>query len=241
MEWYWIVAIVIGSLVVWFALSAILYKQFFKRFYDLVLSLFALIVLSPLLLILTIVDAIAMKGNPFFTQMRPGKIDKKTGQEKIFKLIKFRTMTNEKDENGNLLSDEKRLNGFGRALRRTSLDELPELLNIVVGHLSIVGPRPLLVEYLPWYTEGERHRHDVRPGLTGWAQVNGRNLLGWDKRLQYDVDYVSKITLFKDIKIILMTVKKVLSRSDIVVDTDKAEGNFAKFRREQMEVKENND
>lgn len=236
MEWYWIVAIVIGSLVVWFALSAILYKQFFKRFYDLILSLFALIVLSPLLLILMIVDAIAMKGNPFFTQMRPGKIDKKTGQEKIFKLIKFRTMTNEKDADGNLLPDENRLNGFGRALRKTSLDELPEILNILAGHLSIVGPRPLLVEYLPWYTEKERRRHDVRPGLTGWAQVNGRNNVNWDERLKLDVNYVKGITLFRDVKIILLTVVKVIRHKDITVDTAN-EGNLAKIRQLKLERK----
>ena len=241
MEWYFIVAIIIGCVAVLLTLSVVLYRQFFKRFYDIVLSFIALVVLSPLLIVLTVVDAIAMKGNPFFVQARPGMINKKTGQEKIFKLIKFRTMSNAKDENGNLLPDEVRLNKFGKILRSTSLDELPELLNILIGDLSIVGPRPLLVEYLPWYTLSERKRHTVRPGLTGWAQVNGRNLLGWDKRLQYDIDYVSCITFLKDIKIIFLTVKKVISRSDIVVDTDKAEGNFAKYRKGQMEDKENNE
>ena len=215
MEWYWIVVIVIGSLVVWFALSAILYKQFFKRFYDFVLSLFALIVLSPLLLILTIVDAIAMKGNPFFIQMRPGKIDKKTGKEKIFKLIKFRTMTNAKDENGNLLPAEKRLNGFGRALRGTSLDELPEILNILVGHLSIVGPRPLLVKYLPLYSDEQRRRHLVRPGLTGYAQVHGRNAISWEEKFKLDVNYVGNISFWGDIKIIIETVFAVIGQKGI--------------------------
>ncbi|MBR1675963.1 MAG: sugar transferase [Clostridia bacterium] len=219
MEWYWIVTIVIGSLVVWFALSAILYKQFFKRFYDVVLSLFALIVLSPLLLILTIVDAIAMKGNPFFTQMRPGKIDKKTGQERIFKLIKFRTMSNAKDENGNLLPDEKRLNRFGRALRQTSLDELPETLNILAGHLSIVGPRPLLVKYLPLYSEEQRRRHLVRPGLTGYAQVHGRNAISWEEKFKFDTQYVDNITFWGDIKIIFGTVFAVIAHKEINSET----------------------
>ena len=157
-----------------------MYAKFFKRFLDFVLSLIALIVLSPILLILTVVGAIAMRGNPFFTQLRPGKIDPKTGREKIFLLIKFRTMSNKKDKDGKLLSDELRLNKYGRILRSTSLDELPELWNILKGDMSIVGPRPLLVEYLPYYTEEERHRHDVRPGLTGLAQVNGRNAISWE-------------------------------------------------------------
>lgn len=230
MAWYFIVLICVGAVLVWIALSAVLYKHFFKRFYDIVLSALAIIVLSPLLIILTIVGAIAMKGNPFFTQLRPGKKDKKTGQEKIFKLIKFRTMTNEKDENGNLLPDEIRLNRFGRILRATSLDELPELINIFLGDLSIVGPRPLLVEYLPWYTEQERKRHDIRPGLTGWAQVNGRNNVDWDNRLRLDVEYATHISMFNDLKIILLTVKKVLSHNGVSEDTQKSEGNFAKIR-----------
>lgn len=192
-----------------------MYKHFFKRGIDFTLSLIALIVLSPILLVLTVVGAIAMRGNPFFTQLRPGKISKKTGKEKIFRLIKFRTMSNKRDKNGNLLPDDVRLNKYGRLLRSTSLDELPELLNILVGHMAIVGPRPLLPEYLPYYTEEERHRHDVRPGLTGWAQVNGRNAITWDHKLALDVDYVKKITFFRDVKIILMTVMKVFKRADI--------------------------
>jgi len=194
-----------------------MYSNFLKRFFDFFISLIALLLLSPILLILIIVGAIAMRGNPFFTQLRPGKISKKTGKEKIFKLIKFRTMSNAKDKNGNLLPDDKRLNKYGRFLRSTSLDELPELINIFVGHMAIVGPRPLLVEYLPYYTEEERHRHDVRPGLTGWAQVNGRNVTAWDDRLKQDVYYVHNLSALLDIKIIFMTVGKVFKRSDILV------------------------
>ncbi len=208
-----------------------MYAKFFKRIIDFTLSLIALIVLSPILLILIIITAIAMKGNPFFTQLRPGK------NEKIFKLIKFRTMSNEKDENGNLLPDDVRLNKFGKFLRSTSLDELPELINILKGDMSIVGPRPLLVEYLPYYTEEEKHRHDVRPGLTGWAQVNGRNSVNWENRFKLDVFYVKNISLFLDIKIIFLTVKKVLMRSDIAENTNTLEGNFAEIRREDLEAK----
>ena len=191
-----------------------MYAKFFKRFFDFWLSLTALLCLSPVLLILTVIGAIAMRGNPFFTQLRPGKISKKTGKEKIFKLVKFRTMSNARDKEGNLLPDAKRLNTYGKLLRSTSLDELPELFNILVGHMSIVGPRPLLVSYLPYYTEEERHRHDVRPGLTGLAQVSGRNSLDWEKRFAIDVQYVRTITLWLDIKILFLTVKRVLSKSD---------------------------
>lgn len=214
-EWWGIVLIVAVALIVWLALSIVFYRVFFKRFYDMLLSGLALLVLSPILLILTVLGAIKMKGNPFFTQLRPGKINKKTGEEKIFKLIKFRTMTCETDENGKLLPDAKRLTKYGRILRSTSLDELPELINIFVGHMSIVGPRPLLVSYLPYYTKEERHRHDVRPGLTGLAQVNGRNAISWEQKFAYDVRYVKKISLLGDVKIIFQTVLKVLKRSDI--------------------------
>jgi lipopolysaccharide/colanic/teichoic acid biosynthesis glycosyltransferase len=229
-EWWGIAIIVFAALAVWMLLSALLYRPFFKRFYDMLLSGLALIVLSPILLILIILGAIKMKGNPFFTQMRPGKINKRTGKEKIFKLIKFRTMTMEKDENGNLLPDEKRLTKYGKILRSTSLDELPELFNIFIGDMSIVGPRPLLVSYLPYYTEAERHRHDVRPGLTGWAQVNGRNFVEWDKRLQFDVEYLSTYSLWVDIKILCITVLKVLSKSNVAEDTHVSEGNLAEIR-----------
>ena len=206
-----------------------MYAKFFKRLIDFTLSLLALIVLSPVLLILIVLGAIKMKGNPFFTQLRPGK------DEKIFKLIKFRSMTCEKDAAGNLLPDEQRLTKYGKLLRSTSLDELPELINILKGDMSIVGPRPLLVGYLPWYNETEKHRHDVRPGLTGWAQVNGRNSVCWDDRFKLDVEYVNNISLKLDIKILFMTVQKVLGGSDVAQDTRVAEGNFAQIRAEQAE------
>ena len=188
-----------------------MYRHFFKRFFDFFLSLFAILVLSPIFLILTLVGAVAMGGNPFFTQRRPGR------REKIFRLIKFRTMTNKRDAEGNLLPDDVRLTKYGRFLRSTSLDELPELFNILIGDMSIVGPRPLLVSYLPYYTEEERHRHDVRPGLTGLAQVNGRNLLSWDDRFAMDVKYVRGISLFLDISIIWKTFVNVIRRKDIAV------------------------
>ena len=206
-----------------------MYAKFFKRVIDFMLSFIALAVLSPILLVLMIIGAIAMRGNPFFTQMRPGK------NGKIFKLIKFRTMSNKKDKNGDLLPDKERLNKYGRLLRSTSLDELPELINIFKGDMSIVGPRPLLVEYLPYYNENERHRHDVRPGLTGWAQVNGRNSLDWETRFAMDVEYVNHISFAMDIKIVFLTVKKVFARSGIADDTNAAEGNFAQMRKAQLE------
>ena len=215
MEWYWIVAIAVGSVAVLLVLSNIFYKQFFKRFYDIVLSSIALIVLSPLLLILTIVGAIAMGGNPFFVQPRPGKIDPKTGKERIFSLLKFRTMTDERDENGNLLPDAQRLTRYGCSLRTSSLDELPSLLNIIKSDLSIVGPRPLLVKYLPRYSEEQRHRHDVRPGLTGYAQAHGRNALSWEDRFSMDVWYTENVSLKLDVQIILDTIKVVLKREGI--------------------------
>lgn len=196
-----------------------MYARFFKRFFDFWISLVALLCLSPVLLILVIVGAIAMKGNPFFTQLRPGKISKKTGKEKIFKLIKFRTMSNAKDKEGNLLPDDVRLNKYGKLLRATSLDELPELLNILKGDMAIVGPRPLLVKYLPLYTKEQHHRHDVRPGLTGLAQVRGRNALSWEEKFNLDLTYVRKITLWGDIKILFGTVATVLKRDGISSET----------------------
>mgnify|MGYP001083611190 FL=1 len=210
-----------------------MYAKFFKRFIDFWLSLIALTVLSPVLIILTVVGAIAMRGNPFFVQPRPGKKGK-DGKEKIFKLIKFRTMSNKKDENGNLLPDAERLNKYGKFLRSTSADELPSLINILKGDLAIVGPRPLLIEYLPWYTEQERHRHDVRPGLTGWAQIHGRNSVNWTERFALDVEYVGSITLKKDISIVFLTVMKVLKKEDVAEDTRVTEGNFATMRRMEM-------
>lgn len=191
-----------------------MYRKFFKRFFDFSISLVALIVLLPLLLLLALIGAVAMGGNPFFVQERPGKIGK-NGKEKIFKLIKFRTMTNRKDKGGNLLPDEQRLNKYGKLLRSTSLDELPELINILVGDMSIVGPRPLLVRYLDRYSPRQRRRHEVRPGLTGLAQVSGRNAISWEERFELDVKYIENITLIGDIKILFATVGAVLKRDGI--------------------------
>ena len=217
--WWGITLFILCCLIVLVGISALLYRQFFKRFYDIVLSGLAILVFSPILLVLIILGAIKMKGNPFFTQLRPGKINKKTGEEKIFKLIKFRSMTCEKDKDGNLLPDEKRLNKYGKLLRSTSLDELPELFNIFIGDMSIVGPRPLLVQYLPLYSSEQRRRHSVRPGLTGLAQVNGRNAITWQKKFEYDIKYVDNISLFGDIKILFTTVLKVFKRSGISSET----------------------
>lgn len=186
-----------------------MYAKFWKRVLDLLLSLLALAILSPILLLLMLIGAIAMRGNPFFTQRRPGK------GEKIFCLVKFRTMSNKRDSSGNLLPDEQRLNGYGRFLRATSLDELPELLNIFVGQMAIVGPRPLLPSYLPLYSEEQHHRHDVRPGLTGYAQVHGRNAVDWEERFRLDVWYTQHITLRLDIRILFDTVRVVLKRDGI--------------------------
>ena len=186
-----------------------MYAKYFKRMLDFTLSLGAIIVLSPILLVLTIVGAVAMGGNPFFTQDRPGK------NEKIFKLVKFRTMNNKKDKNGKLLPDDKRLTSYGKWLRSTSLDEIPELFNILKGDMSIIGPRPLLVRYLPRYNKEQHRRHEVRPGLTGLAQVKGRNDLTWEDKFKYDVKYVDHITFINDVNIIIETVKIVLNRSGI--------------------------
>ena len=212
--WWGITLIVLAGVALLTLFSAVFYRQFFKRFYDILLSFVAIVILSPVMLILIIAGAIAMGGNPFFTQKRPGK-KRRNGEEKIFRLIKFRTMSNKRDENGNLLPDEKRLNKYGRILRSTSLDELPELFNIFIGDMSVVGPRPLLVEYLPRYSEEQRRRHCVRPGLTGYAQVNGRNALSWEKRFELDVYYVDHVSLFFDIKILFATVKAVFRREGI--------------------------
>lgn len=186
-----------------------MYKNFFKRVFDFCLSLIALIILAPFLLVFAIIGAIKMKGNPFFYQERPGK------DEKIFKLIKFRSMTEEKDENGNYLPDEVRLTKYGKWLRSTSIDELPELINILKGDMAIVGPRPLLVKYLKLYNDEQRRRHEVRPGLTGLAMANGRNSLTWDQKFKYDIEYVDNISLWLDIKIILKTVVGVLKKEGV--------------------------
>lgn len=214
MERWHILLIAVGGLLLLFILSIVFYRQFFKRFYDIVLSGLALIVLSPLLIILMITGSIAMGGNPFFTQKRPGKKDK-NGKERIFKLIKFRTMSNKKDESGNLLPDDQRLNKYGKFLRSTSLDELPELLNIFIGDMSIIGPRPLLVQYLERYSEEQRHRHDVRPGLSGYAQCHGRNAVSWKEKFEMDVWYTRHISLFRDIGIVFETVFSVFKREGI--------------------------
>lgn len=197
-----------------------MYAGFFKRVMDFTLSLLALIALSPILLVLTILGAVKMKGNPFFTQPRPGK------DEKIFKLIKFRSMTCETDAEGNLLPDDVRLTRYGKLLRSTSLDELPELINILKGDMSIVGPRPLLVRYLPRYNAEQRRRHEVRPGLTGLAQINGRNAISWEEKFRLDVEYVDHITFWGDMKIIWGTVAKVLKRSDISSSTSETMEEF---------------
>lgn len=190
-----------------------MYAKFFKRVLDLFLSFCALVCLSPLLIVLTLVGAVVMKGNPFFTQQRPGL------HERIFKLIKFRTMTNEKDKDGNLLPDSVRLNRYGRFLRSTSFDELPELINIFKGDMSIIGPRPLLVQYLDRYNEEQHHRHDVRPGLTGYAQAHGRNCVSWENKFAMDVWYTENVTFFNDLKIIIDTVKTVLTHEGISSET----------------------
>jgi len=186
-----------------------MYAKYIKRILDVILSGCALLVLSPVLLVLTVLGAIMMKGNPFFTQLRPGK------DEKIFRLIKFRTMTCEKDKEGDLLPDEQRLNKYGKLLRSTSLDELPELINIFIGNMSIVGPRPLLVKYLPRYNEEQKRRHNVQPGLTGHAQVNGRNAISWEEKFRLDVEYVDQISFLLDVKIIFQTVGKIFKREGI--------------------------
>lgn len=204
MEWYWIVLIVVGGAVVFVISSILLYRQFFKRFFDIVLSLFAIIILSPLIVLMIIIGAFVMRGNPFFLQPRPGK------NGKLFKLIKFRSMDNRKDENGKLLPDSVRLSKYGKFIRKTSLDELPEFFNIFNGSMSIVGPRPLMARYLSFYTNEEKHRHDVRPGLTGYAQIHGRNEVDWGERLKLDLIYVNNLSLWTDIKIIFGTVKIVL-------------------------------
>lgn len=195
-----------------------IYNRFFKRLLDIICALLAIIVFWWLFLIIAILVRVKLGSPIIFKQARPGKINPKTGKEKTFYLYKFRSMTDEKDEGGNLLPDDKRLTKFGRILRSTSMDELPEVINILKGDMSIIGPRPLLVEYLPYYSEREHHRHDVRPGLSGWAQINGRNAIdSWEQRFEYDLEYVKNVSFLFDVKVIFMTVVKVLKRSDIQV------------------------
>lgn len=207
-----------------------IYERFIKRPLDCFLSCSAAIVLSPILLYLIIVGAINMKGNPFFTQDRPGRVDPKTGKERLFKLIKFRSMTNEKDENGNLLPDEKRLKNYGKRLRSSSLDELGELLNIIKGDMAVVGPRPQLVRDMVFMTDEQRKRHTIRQGLTGLAQCNGRNGLSWDNKLQYDIDYIENgITFVGDVKIIYRTVEKVFKKEGITMDNMATAADFGDY------------
>lgn len=205
-----------------------MYIRFFKRILDIVCALAAIVVFSWLYIIIAVLVRIKLGTPVLFTQARPGR------NEKVFKLYKFRTMTDERDENGNLLPDSVRLTRFGKALRATSLDELPEAFNILKGDMSVIGPRPLLVNYLPYYSEREKLRHTVRPGLSGLAQVNGRNFLEWDQRLELDARYVENITFIGDIKIILKTIQNFLSHRDVAVDT-KDEGSLAEIRKNEME------
>lgn len=208
-----------------------MYEKFWKRFFDFSLSLLALIILLPVLLALTVLGWIEMKGNPFFTQLRPGK------DEKIFKLIKFRSMTCEKDKDGKLLPDEQRLTKYGKLLRSTSLDELPELINILKGDMSIIGPRPQLVRDMVFMTPEQRVRHSIRPGLTGLAQVNGRNNITWEEKFEYDLQYInSGITLWHDAKIILMTVGKVFRREDTVREGTVSDLDFGDWLLQKGEV-----
>lgn len=205
-----------------------IYEKYIKRILDFTLSLIALICLFPILLIVAILVRAKLGSPIIFKQQRPGK------DEKIFTLYKFRTMTDEKDENGNLLPDSQRLTKFGKFLRSTSLDELPELVNIIKGDMSIVGPRPLAVQYLPYYNEVERHRHDVRPGLTGLAQINGRNNLSWEEKFEYDIKYINEITLKNDIDIILKTIVKVFKKQDVVVRGTGKNIDFDEYRKKEI-------
>ena len=204
-----------------------MYEKYLKRIIDFSLSLMALIVLSPVLLILIVLGMVFMRGNPFFMQDRPGK------DEKIFKLIKFRTMDNRKNKEGKLLPDEVRLNKYGRFLRATSLDELPELANIVKGDMSLIGPRPLLVKYLPYYTEREHLRHSIRPGLTGYAQVHGRNKVTWEEKFEMDVWYAEHLTFLTDIKVFFDTIKVVLSHEGVVLN---ALEDFDEYRKHTVKM-----
>ncbi len=207
-----------------------MYKSCIKRCLDFLLSLCGLIVLSPILLVLCILVRVKLGSPIFFKQERPGK------DEKIFTLCKFRTMTDKRDENGELLPDAVRLTKFGKLLRSTSLDELPELFNILKGDMSIVGPRPLLVSYLPYYSEREKLRHSVRPGLTGLAQVSGRNFIDWDRRLAKDVEYVENLSFTMDMKVLWMTVRTVFGHAkEVAEDTNVVEGNFAQIRKKRLE------
>lgn len=239
MEWYWIVAIAVGAVALLLVLSSLFYIQFFKRFYDVALSGLALIVLSPLLIVLTIIGAIAMHGNPFFVQPRPGKIDPKTGKERIFNLVKFRTMDNRKDAEGNFLPDEIRLNKYGSFIRMTSLDELPELVSIFIGKMSIVGPRPQLVRDMVFMSAEQRRRHAVSPGLTGLAQVNGRNNITWEMKFDYDIQYVNNISFWGDLMILFHTFIKVIKSENVVRDGTNSDIDFGDWLLQNGDIDEN--
>lgn len=206
-----------------------MYRRFFKRLLDILLSLCILVLLSPVNVILIVLVRIKLGSPVFFRQERPGL------NGEIFTLYKFRTMTDARDKNGKLLPDKDRLTSFGKFLRSSSLDELPEFFNILKGDMSFIGPRPLLVSYLPYYTERESLRHTVRPGLTGLAQVSGRNFIDWDRRLAKDVEYVEGLSFLMDLKVLFLSVKVVLCRSDVAEDTNQSEGNFAQIRKERLE------
>jgi lipopolysaccharide/colanic/teichoic acid biosynthesis glycosyltransferase len=190
-----------------------MYKRFFKRFLDVTFSLAGLIILSPVFVAVTILLFIANKGKPFFTQLRPGR------HEKIFRIIKFKTMNDKRDADGNLLSDAERLTSVGKLVRKTSLDEVPQLINVIKGDMSLIGPRPLLVKYLPYYTEREKLRHSVRPGITGYAQVNGRNTIDWNKRLELDAIYVERLSFKVDVKIFFQTIANVVVSKNVTTIT----------------------
>ena len=220
MEWYWILSIVLGSILIWLILSIVLYKPFFKRFYDILLSLFALLVLGIPLIIVSIIARVKMGKGILFKQKRIGKNNKE------FLLLKYRTMTNDRDENGVFLPDDQRITKFGNFLRKTSIDELPSLINILKGDMSIIGPRPLPVRYLPRYTEEQKRRHEVRPGLSNPATTHGRNAQTWEEQFKRDVEYVDNLSLWVDLKSIFATIKVVLTREGATAEDDGARGEF---------------
>ncbi len=209
-----------------------MYRKYIKRLLDIVISFCSLIILSPIILIVAILVRVKLGSPVIFKQDRPGK------DGKVFKLYKFRSMSDKKDENGKLLPDKDRLTKFGKILRATSLDELPELVNILKGEMSLIGPRPLAVAYLPYYSEEEKHRHDVRPGLTGLAQINGRNALNWEERFSYDIEYVNNITFINDLKILFKTFYKVIKKDGVVTRGTGKTIDFDEYRKKQLE--ENN-
>ena len=211
-------------------MSNSMYKNYFKRPLDLFASVLGFLVLSPIFVLVTIILWIDFRGNPFFLQERPGK------DEKIFKIIKFKTMNNKKDANGNLLSNRERITKLGMFVRRYSLDEIPQLLNVIKGDMSLIGPRPLVVLYLPYYNETERKRHSVRPGITGLAQVKGRNNLVWEDRFALDVEYVKNLSFTFDVKILYWTVEKIFSKSEVAVDQDEFLDWFNIYRQKQWEA-----